>query len=90
MNAPNNASDTSPALPIAKPFPIAAVVFPAASNASVRSRTSGAKLHHEIIYANVDRATSLNNTYLLNVPCHLSDTSSIIGNRPCIFNSGVT
>lgn len=37
-NAPNRASDTSAADPIANPFPIAAVVFPAASRASVLSR----------------------------------------------------
>ena len=38
INPLNNANDTNAALPIAKPLPIAAVVFPAASNASVRSR----------------------------------------------------
>lgn len=34
-NPPYNASETSAALPIANPFPIAAVVFPAASRPSV-------------------------------------------------------
>ncbi len=34
-NPPNNERDTKAALPMAKPFPIAAVVFPAASKASV-------------------------------------------------------
>lgn len=34
-NPPYNESDTKAALPIAKPFPMAAVVFPAASKASV-------------------------------------------------------
>merc|ERR1719487_1260623 len=37
--APKRASDTKAADPIANPFPTAAVVLPAASNASVRSRT---------------------------------------------------
>lgn len=32
---PNKERETRAALPIAKPFPIAAVVFPAASNPSV-------------------------------------------------------
>ena len=36
-NAPNRANATRLALPIAKPFPIAAVVFPAASRMSVFS-----------------------------------------------------
>lgn len=36
-NAPNNASETRHALPIANPLPIAAVVFPAASRMSVFS-----------------------------------------------------
>lgn len=36
-NAPNSASATSNAEPIANPLPIAAVVLPAASRASVRS-----------------------------------------------------
>jgi hypothetical protein len=35
MKAPNKANDTRHADPIANPFPIAAVVFPAASNLSV-------------------------------------------------------
>jgi len=35
MNAPYNERLTKAALPIANPFPIAAVVFPAASKASV-------------------------------------------------------
>ena len=34
-NPPYKESETRAALPIAKPFPIAAVVFPAASNPSV-------------------------------------------------------
>ena len=34
-NAPNRASATNNAEPMANPFPIAAVVFPAASRASV-------------------------------------------------------
>jgi len=34
-NPPKSERDTKAALPIAKPFPIAAVVFPAASKASV-------------------------------------------------------
>ena len=38
-NAPKSASDTSAAEPMAKPLPIAAVVLPAASSASVLSRT---------------------------------------------------
>ena len=38
--APNSASDTSAAEPMAKPLPMAAVVLPAASSASVRSRMS--------------------------------------------------
>jgi len=37
--APNRASETRQADPIAKPFPIAAVVFPAASSASVNLLT---------------------------------------------------
>ena len=41
-NAANNARDVSAAEPIANPLPVAAVVFPSASNASVRCRTSGA------------------------------------------------
>mmetsp|Transcript_2684 Transcript_2684/g.10309 ORF Transcript_2684/g.10309 Transcript_2684/m.10309 type:complete len:285 (+) Transcript_2684:2172-3026(+) len=36
-----NANEVSTALPMANPFPVAAVVFPSASKASVRSRTSG-------------------------------------------------
>mmetsp|Transcript_18586 Transcript_18586/g.30320 ORF Transcript_18586/g.30320 Transcript_18586/m.30320 type:complete len:211 (-) Transcript_18586:621-1253(-) len=43
VNAPNRARPTRQADPIAKPFPIAAVVFPAASRASVLSRTSSGK-----------------------------------------------
>ncbi len=39
-NPPNNDSDTKAADPIANPFPIAAVVLPAASNPSVRYLTS--------------------------------------------------
>ena len=35
LNPPNKAKATKAALPIAKPFPIAAVVLPAASKASV-------------------------------------------------------
>lgn len=38
--APNKASETKAAEPIAKPLPMAAVVLPAASSASVRSRTA--------------------------------------------------
>jgi hypothetical protein len=38
-NPPYNDNDTKAALPIAKPFPIAAVVLPAASRPSVRART---------------------------------------------------
>ena len=38
--APNKAKETSAAEPIAKPLPMAAVVLPAASRASVRSRMS--------------------------------------------------
>ena len=37
--APKRASDTSAAEPMAKPLPMAAVVLPAASSASVLSRT---------------------------------------------------
>lgn len=37
--APYRARDTRAALPMAKPLPTAAVVFPAASSASVFSRT---------------------------------------------------
>jgi NADP-dependent 3-hydroxy acid dehydrogenase YdfG len=40
MKPPKSANDTRAADPIANPFPIAAVVFPAASNASVLSLTS--------------------------------------------------
>ncbi len=40
-NAPYRARDTSAALPMAKPLPTAAVVLPAASRASVFSRTCG-------------------------------------------------
>lgn len=43
--APNNDKLTNAALPIAKPFPIAAVVFPAASKASVLSLTYGSISH---------------------------------------------
>ena len=39
--AASKASDVSTADPIAKPFPVAAVVFPKESRASVRSRTFG-------------------------------------------------
>src|SRR5690606_24168267 len=39
INAPNNASAVSAADAIAKPLPIAAVVFPTASSLSVRPRT---------------------------------------------------
>ena len=45
MKAPNNASDTSAAEPMAKPLPIAAVVLPAASSASVLSRTADGISH---------------------------------------------
>ena len=38
---PYRAKETSAALPIANPFPIAAVVFPAASSPSVIYLTSG-------------------------------------------------
>ena len=38
-NAPYRARETRAALPMAKPFPTAAVVLPAASRASVFSRT---------------------------------------------------
>jgi hypothetical protein len=38
-NAPNKAKETKAAEPTAKPFPIAAVVLPAASKTSVFSRT---------------------------------------------------
>ena len=41
LNDANNANVVSAADPIAKPFPIAAVVFPTASYLSVLSRTSG-------------------------------------------------
>lgn len=40
MKAPYKAKLTKAALPIANPFPIAAVVFPAASRASVSTRIS--------------------------------------------------
>lgn len=40
-NADSSASAVSTALPMAKPFPVAAVVLPSASRASVRSRTFG-------------------------------------------------
>lgn len=40
-NPPNRDNDTNAADPIAKPFPIAAVVFPAASRPSVLYLTSG-------------------------------------------------
>ncbi len=40
LNAANNANEVNAADPIAKPLPIAAVVFPTASNLSVLSRTS--------------------------------------------------
>ena len=40
INAPYKASDTKAAEPIAKPLPIAAVVLPAASKASVFYLTS--------------------------------------------------
>mmetsp|Transcript_4484 Transcript_4484/g.8293 ORF Transcript_4484/g.8293 Transcript_4484/m.8293 type:complete len:327 (+) Transcript_4484:1066-2046(+) len=40
MKPPNRASDTKAADPMANPLPMAAVVFPAASRASVLSRTS--------------------------------------------------
>jgi hypothetical protein len=39
--APYNANDTNAADPIANPLPMAAVVLPAASNASVLSLVSG-------------------------------------------------
>jgi hypothetical protein len=38
-NPPNNDKETNAALPIAKPFPIAAVVLPAASSPSVLALT---------------------------------------------------
>ena len=41
LNAANNANVVNAADPIAKPYPIAAVVFPTASNLSVLSLTSG-------------------------------------------------
>ena len=41
IKAENNAKAVKAAEAIAKPFPIAAVVFPTASNLSVRSLTSG-------------------------------------------------
>jgi hypothetical protein len=40
-NPPYKDNDTKAALPIAKPFPIAAVVLPAASSPSVLYLTSG-------------------------------------------------
>ena len=40
MNAANKAKAVKAADAMAKPFPIAAVVFPTASHLSVRSRTS--------------------------------------------------
>ena len=40
----NRASAVNAAEPIAKPFPMAAVVLPTASSASVRSRTKGSHL----------------------------------------------
>lgn len=42
--APKSASDTRQADPIANPLPIAAVVFPAASSASVMSLTSNSAI----------------------------------------------
>jgi len=42
-NAPKRARPTKQADPIAKPFPIAAVVFPAASNLSVATLTDGCR-----------------------------------------------
>ena len=47
-NPPYKASETNAADPIAKPFPIAAVVLPAASKASVLYLTRGFK---SVIYA---------------------------------------
>ena len=41
LNDANNASVVKAAEPIANPYPIAAVVFPTASNLSVLSLTSG-------------------------------------------------
>ena len=38
-----SASDVSTAEPMAKPLPVAAVVLPSESSASVRSRTSGSR-----------------------------------------------
>lgn len=49
--APYSAKETSAALPMAKPFPTAAVVLPAASRASVFSRTC--KQRHTKKYLNV-------------------------------------
>lgn len=45
MKAPYNERETKAADPIANPFPIAAVVFPAASKASVLSLTSYPNAH---------------------------------------------
>ena len=47
--------------PIAKPFPVAAVVFPRLSSASVRSRTTGSRPAHFRVAAGVvgDRAVSV-------------------------------
>lgn len=45
MKAPYNDNETKAADPIANPFPIAAVVFPAASKSSVFDLTSSPKLH---------------------------------------------
>ena len=43
VNAANKTKAVNAAEPIANPFPIAAVVFPTASNLSVRSLTFGSK-----------------------------------------------
>jgi len=45
IKAPYKARDTNPADPIANPFPMAAVVFPAASKASVFLLTSPPNSH---------------------------------------------
>jgi len=43
LKALNKATTVKTAEPMAKPFPIAAVVFPTASSSSVIARTSGPK-----------------------------------------------
>ncbi len=85
MKAPKSASDTSAAEPIAKPFPMAAVVLPAASRASVFSRTAGGSSTISAMppaLSEIGPDDSVRNTLQVNA-CKLVPTVDVDGEAGC-------